>query len=286
MTRIWLPLCGILLLAACEPTIPDSAAGVGFNNYQAYAAQQRVAREAQLRTPRVLSPETTGGPVATGGSGQPAISAGELAAAGINISPNDRGVIVRNPSAQAAPSRAQATPSRAGATPTDPGAPLSALRSSASNPQAATTAATPATVQAQPAVRSQARLAGISDEQDFGAVSSRQSINSDAERLARLRAQRQDLRAQLPDRPQTTGPDIVAFALQTRHGVGQKVYNRTFPSMRKAQRACATFAAPDIAQRAFLEAGGPQRDRMGIDPDGDGFACAWNPAPFRSAVQG
>ena len=33
-----------------------------------------------------------------------------------------------------------------------------------------------------------------------------------------------------------------------------------------------------------LERGGPQRDRLGVDPDGDGFACSWNPTPFR-AVQ-
>ena len=28
-----------------------------------------------------------------------------------------------------------------------------------------------------------------------------------------------------------------------------------------------------------------ERDRMGLDPDGDGFACAWDPAPFRLARQ-
>ena len=33
--------------------------------------------------------------------------------------------------------------------------------------------------------------------------------------------------------------------------------------------------------KAFLEAGGPKRDRKGLDPDGDGFACAWDPRPFR-----
>ena len=43
--------------------------------------------------------------------------------------------------------------------------------------------------------------------------------------------------------------------------------------------------APTPAQQAFLEAGGPERDRKGLDPDGDGYACAWDPTPFRAAVQ-
>ena len=38
---------------------------------------------------------------------------------------------------------------------------------------------------------------------------------------------------------------------------------------------------PDQAQQDFLAKGGPERDRMGVDPDGDGFACAWDPRPFR-----
>ena len=45
--------------------------------------------------------------------------------------------------------------------------------------------------------------------------------------------------------------------------------------------ACARYGSPDLAQQAFLAAGGPDRDRRGLDPDGDGFACAWDPRPFR-----
>jgi hypothetical protein len=32
-----------------------------------------------------------------------------------------------------------------------------------------------------------------------------------------------------------------------------------------------------------LSNGGPERDRLGLDPDGDGFACYWDPTPFRLA---
>ena len=43
--------------------------------------------------------------------------------------------------------------------------------------------------------------------------------------------------------------------------------------------------ADDVAQEAFLAQGGPQSDRKGLDPDGDGFACDWDPRPFRAALQ-
>ena len=41
----------------------------------------------------------------------------------------------------------------------------------------------------------------------------------------------------------------------------------------------------DQAQSAFLDSGGPEKDRKGLDPDGDGFACGWDPTPFRNAVR-
>ena len=41
----------------------------------------------------------------------------------------------------------------------------------------------------------------------------------------------------------------------------------------------------DLAQKAFLSRGGPERDILLLDPDGDGFACKWDPRPFRLAVQ-
>jgi hypothetical protein len=79
------------------------------------------------------------------------------------------------------------------------------------------------------------------------------------------------------------GPDIVAYALGTSHPVGKPLYRRMLPSPARAARLCARFAGADLAQRAFLDAGGPERDRLGLDPDGDGYVCGWNPAPFRAA---
>lgn len=129
---------------------------------------------------------------------------------------------------------------------------------------------------------------GISDEQDFGAVSSRESIESDAQRIA---AQREAYRVippePVPDRPADTGPNIVSFALSTTNQPGEQVYSRGGISIpARFERNCAKYPSPDKAQEAFLEAGGPQRDRMGIDPDGDGFACYWDPRPFRAARAG
>lgn len=125
--------------------------------------------------------------------------------------------------------------------------------------------------------------ARISDEQDFAAVSNRQSIESDAERL---RAQREAYQViqptAVPTRVGGSGPNIVQYALSTSNPIGQKVYRRGIaPSQKKFVRNCASYASSDLAQEAFLKAGGPERDKLGLDPDGDGFACAWNPAPFR-----
>ncbi|MDJ1007816.1 MAG: hypothetical protein QNJ13_08325 [Paracoccaceae bacterium] len=188
-------LLALLALAACAPEIPNSAAGVGFEDYESYETE--------------------------------ALGQGE---AGPQIS-NER------------PGGARAS------------AP------SLNNP-------------------------GISDEQDFEAVSERQTIESDAARLERLRAEYQVIQpSALPERSGADGPNIVAYALETTHPVGQQVYRRSGrqPTREDLLIRCAAYVSNDAAQRAFLEAGGPQRDRQGLDPDGDGYACFWDPTPFRAA---
>jgi len=63
------------------------------------------------------------------------------------------------------------------------------------------------------------------------------------------------------------------------------LYSRsTILAQSRFNKNCAKYASSDQAQLAFLKAGGPQRDGLGLDPDGDGFACYWDPAPFRLAV--
>ena len=79
----------------------------------------------------------------------------------------------------------------------------------------------------------------------------------------------------------------MAYALQSNQPVGQQIYSRIgFNKARKFERACSQYSHADQAQIAFLAAGGPEKDREGMDPDGDGFACDWDPTPFRRAAQG
>jgi hypothetical protein len=127
---------------------------------------------------------------------------------------------------------------------------------------------------------------GISDEQDFSAVSARETIESDAARIARNRSEYVVVQPKdLPTRPGDTGPNIVEFALATNHAPGVQLYKRGGLGLRDQNSACAKYASPDQAQQDFLARGGPERDRLGVDPDGDGFACSWDPRPFRTALQ-
>ncbi|WP_158966932.1 hypothetical protein [Chachezhania sediminis] len=139
---------------------------------------------------------------------------------------------------------------------------------------------------AEPATDDEADATSISDENDFRAVSARESIASDKERLARNRQQYEVIQpTAVPQRTGDTGPNIVTYALASSNPVGNKAYSRfaiVIPG--RAEKSCARYPSADRAQMAFLEAGGPQRDRLGLDPDGDGYACSWTPARFRQVV--
>ncbi|MEM9812777.1 MAG: hypothetical protein AAF913_08910, partial [Pseudomonadota bacterium] len=64
--------------------------------------------------------------------------------------------------------------------------------------------------------------------------------------------------------------------------LGTKVYNRPpFRDRSQTRSTCRRFANADDAQRQFLANGGPNTDRFNLDPDGDGFACDFDPAPYR-----
>jgi hypothetical protein len=77
----------------------------------------------------------------------------------------------------------------------------------------------------------------------------------------------------------------VAFALATTHSVGAEMYRRPLIRFSRVEANCAIYRTPEEAQEAFLAAGGPERDRLNLDPDGDGFACRWDPAPIRAALR-
>ncbi|HBG97237.1 MAG TPA: hypothetical protein DDY29_00400 [Rhodobacteraceae bacterium] len=77
---------------------------------------------------------------------------------------------------------------------------------------------------------------------------------------------------------------VAAFALATDHAVGTPVYARRAGGLSGNAAACARYETGDEAQRAFLAVGGPDSDPLGLDPDGDGFACDWSPEPYRRMV--
>ncbi|ARE39784.1 hypothetical protein RGUI_1643 [Rhodovulum sp. P5] len=214
--RSGLTLLAVFALAACNTQLSDSAAGVGYDSYGAYAVQREQALSGEGADPVTVAPLDVTGTAA----------------------------VIENP--------LDAT------TPVDP----SDVAITTNNP-------------------------GLSDEQNFAAVSSRVTIQDDR---ARLQAQRENYVVvepkPLPARSGATGPNIVEYALATTNRVGESRYRRLNPfGASQVERKCGRYASADKAQEAFLKAGGPERDRLGLDPDGDGFACFWDPAPFRSVLR-
>ncbi len=245
MIRLPLVLAFGAALAACAPAVPDSGRGVGFGD-EFYAEQQ--ARNVALSGPNAVTPVP--------------VNSGTNVVAPV---PVNSGTNVVTP-----------VPGSAEATAAETTRVLAATRPGGTAPLNASPANAP-----PPVLNS----AGISNENNFDAVSGQRSIEGDAARIASNSAQYQVVQPEaLPDRSEA-GPNIVAFAIQTRHARGTKVYRRSFTRAAKTQRACAAYSSADQAQIDFLAQGGPDRDRAGVDPDGDGFACSWDPSPYRRAAQ-
>lgn len=242
--RRLVPFGLILALSACAPPPPPDDRPGGVG-FESYADYQR-RREAELLAQR-QAPQTVLPPVAGAASGGSAIGAGPIVAGPIG---QTQPVPLPVPAAPA-------TPLHAGDAQVPPVAPL---------PEE-----TPDNV-------------GISDEQDFSAVAARETIESDKQRIARNRAQYEQVQPRdLPPRVTETGAGIVAYALSAPNRLGEAIYRRSGITLGRSETACARYPTPEAAQEAFLKAGGPERDRRNLDPDGDGFACSWDPTPFQKA---
>lgn len=242
--RLILGSLALAALTACASAVPDSGAGVGFQDYSQYQ-REKAARDAALAgsalpAPNAVSSEPLGAIPPGATSAQP----------GADVAADARAALE--------------------ATAANSGQPI--LQASPSNP----------------APEGVMNSAGISRENSFEAVGEQRSIEDDASRIAQNRAQYQVIAPEaVGNRPGDVGPNIVAYALATKHPVGTLVYRRVgINKTGKFERNCAEYASPDLAQVEFLKRGGPERDRLGLDPDGDGYACGWNPAPFRKAVGG
>ncbi|TCL08613.1 hypothetical protein BXY66_0651 [Shimia isoporae] len=263
MTRFFLTGCALAALAACQPAIPDSAAGVGFDNIH-NSPEARAQREAELTgnalpNPQAVSDETI--PAA------PTVAAAPLATTptAAPVATTATATVATAPAQSEAADIARETQAALNAASLNSG--VKPVDASPSNPAP--------TVFSNP---------GISDENSFDAVEDRRSIEDDAARRERNKAQYTVVETTaVPTRSGNAGPNIVAYALSTKNPVGVKQYNRlNLKSAAQLQAACDKYPSPDLAQMAFLEKGGPKKDRLGLDPDGDGFACDWDPTPFRS----
>lgn len=245
ITRISLVLVAGMALAACQPAVPDSGRGVGFGDDFVEQQRKREAALAGVPSPVQVTSTPINGSVQPGSAEATAAETTRVLAA------------------------------------TQSGASNGLGNDATSNSGVEPVIASPSN--APPPVLN---AAGISNENNFDAVSGQRSIDADAARLAANRSQYQVIQPQaLPDRT-SSGPNVVAFALQTSHPRGTKRYRRTgFNRQAKFDRACAEFATADEAQLDFLTRGGPEKDRKGMDPDGDGYACRWDPTPFRRAAQ-
>ncbi|KAA2312425.1 hypothetical protein DL237_17305 [Pseudooceanicola sediminis] len=248
----------LLGVAACSPSLPSSGAGTSYGSLNQYAREREMILQAGN------SQGTTGGlPAADAVTSQP-LSAMETLPAGAQTTAaapaygSDPEAIDIARETQAALQSAQMN---SGVVP---------LQASPSNPP-------PEAVNAM----------GISQENNFEAVGEQRSIEQDKEFIAQNRAKYEQIApTALPQRVDT-GPNLVTYALQTSNPMGQRLYSRiSIASESRFNRNCAKYPSPDLAQSDFLKKGGPERDRMGVDPDGDGYACSWDPAPFRKASGG
>ncbi|RDW12965.1 hypothetical protein [Paracoccus thiocyanatus] len=87
--------------------------------------------------------------------------------------------------------------------------------------------------------------------------------------------------AAVPAGVQAAAPSLVRYARQERQAPGTRKYQRSGSVTAAAAAACRNYGSADVAQSAFIAAGGPVIDPRGLDPDGDGFACGWDPRPLR-----
>ncbi len=239
-------ICG--LAAACGPRLPESGPGPGFVDYQTYL-RTHGANPYGATQPAPVAPEA------------PVSFSTDIAASAIAEAEGGTAPVTTAPVT--------------GTAPLDPMA-LSGDRARGN---------APAGIEETTAEMGFV-TGGVSDEQDFGAVSSRESIESDKARIEANRAQYVVIQpGALPVRPGDTGPNIAEYAIATTNPVGVTLYDRPSFYLVNVKAACLKFTSSDLAQQAFLANGGPHKDPKGLDPDGDGFACDWDPRPFRAALQ-
>lgn len=259
-------LVALVALSACQPPVPNSAAGVfydektGEHRRTALPPPNAVSEETIPEAPQVVA-------IAKPRAPEPAAPVSTAPLSATRATPS-----------QPAPVATNTTGTEAQSIATETAVALAAARANSGDRPLDASPSNPA-----PQVFSNP---GISDENDFAAVGERRSLEADAERRAKNKANYTLIApTAVPVRSGAGGPNIVAYALETNHPRGTKKYSRlSLGGASRYNKACAKFGSDEAAQLAFLEKGGPKSDRLGVDPDGDGYACQWDPTPFRRAA--
>ncbi|MCX8508604.1 MAG: hypothetical protein ORN49_06975, partial [Rhodobacteraceae bacterium] len=116
-------------------------------------------------------------------------------------------------------------------------------------------------------------------------VSSRETIESDKARIEANKAKYQQIApTALPPRTAGSVSPVVSYVLGATNRLGEPIYERRAYRAGVSEKACLNYATGEAAQEAFLNAGGPSRDRKKLDPDGDGYACDFDPTPFQQGA--
>ena len=288
----------LALLAGCDTSAPYSnvidttGRGVGFSDY----AQYLRAQEELSRIRRAEAAQGRGVQQAPQMPSQPAPASAQASTIGQEAVAAVRGTQQAAPlalqqsglPAQASAPVMQQQPQQPPPMQPAPATQPQAQTPFASPPQAPAPAAQSATTaQPAPALAAAAQpqapnAAGVSEQaftpQPFGTPQQNQLVERDF--VPQVRVSEAELSQG------GGGPNLFVYALSTQHNVGEARYNRSHPlRWRRWESACAQYPSQDLAQEAFLAAGGPERDPNHLDPDGDGFACWWDPAPFRQAAR-
>lgn len=74
---------------------------------------------------------------------------------------------------------------------------------------------------------------------------------------------------------------LTRYAVAVSNNPGVSRFKRVGRADADTTEACSAFSGAEAAQVSFIARGGPNADPLGLDPDGDGFVCGWDPVPYR-----
>jgi hypothetical protein len=201
-----------------------------------------------------------------------------------------RGQAIVPPSAQGV------MPAAPGTNPSPPGAPLNATGTAVPGTTSALSAPSidaSGTIGSDPSIPAPAMSGSVGSTIGADAMAALQQTEPAGDTMSATSGST-SMASSLPAAPIATqpisnsnasGPNLAAYALSVSNRPGESVYKRGGLRVTSSAKACAKYVSADQAQIAFLASGGPQRDKLNLDPDGDGFACNWDPTPFQTARQ-